>query len=260
MAFAFDLISDLHIETWPDFDWTGQPTSPYCVVAGDVARDPDLVVKTLQHLGSCYSAVFYIDGNDEHRNFMTDLSQSYENINFYANNIPNVVYMRENVVIVNGVAFLAVNGWWTYDFDCQIDTEQSISWYGDYISIPKVSAEQVMNCAFIDARYMYNSIRKLQKHREVKSIVIITHTVPGPWLIEHDIELSGTHRFNCLGNNLMQKAIQEDSENKIKVWCFGHYHRPVDQNFLNIRFVNNCKGRGNSPWCQPAYYPKRIEI
>ena len=41
MKFAFDLISDLHIETWPDFDWTGQATSPYCVVAGDVARDRD---------------------------------------------------------------------------------------------------------------------------------------------------------------------------------------------------------------------------
>jgi hypothetical protein len=29
MLFAFDLISDLHVDTWPKpFDWTGQATSP----------------------------------------------------------------------------------------------------------------------------------------------------------------------------------------------------------------------------------------
>ena len=39
MSFAFDLISDIHAETWPDFDWTGKATSAYCVVAGDLARD-----------------------------------------------------------------------------------------------------------------------------------------------------------------------------------------------------------------------------
>jgi len=39
MQFAFDLISDLHIETWPQFDWKDQATSPFCVVAGDIAKD-----------------------------------------------------------------------------------------------------------------------------------------------------------------------------------------------------------------------------
>jgi hypothetical protein len=69
MKFAFDLISDLHVETWDSFDWTGQATSPYCVVAGDVARDRQLLLAdVLKHLGECYpGGVFYIDGNDEHR-------------------------------------------------------------------------------------------------------------------------------------------------------------------------------------------------
>ena len=44
MSFAFDLISDLHGETWPEFVWTGQATSAYCVVAGDLARDRDIVL------------------------------------------------------------------------------------------------------------------------------------------------------------------------------------------------------------------------
>ena len=58
MEFAFDLISDLHIETWPGFDWSNQATSPYCVVAGDIARDRKGLIETLKHLGRCYQGVF----------------------------------------------------------------------------------------------------------------------------------------------------------------------------------------------------------
>ena len=82
MTFAFDLISDLHIETWDSFDWVGQATSPYCVVAGDVCRDRTLLVDTLTHLGQCYpGGVFYIDGNDEHRYQMEEIGTSYYDLN-----------------------------------------------------------------------------------------------------------------------------------------------------------------------------------
>jgi hypothetical protein len=80
MSFAFDLISDLHTETWPGFDWSGLATSPYCVVAGDVARDRSVVVDSLRHLGQCYQAVFYVDGNDEHRYYLDDLNSSYADL------------------------------------------------------------------------------------------------------------------------------------------------------------------------------------
>jgi hypothetical protein len=95
MSFSFDLISDLHIESWPNFDWSNQATSPYCVVAGDVARDTELVVKTLQHLGQCYAGVFYIDGNEEHRYQLNDLDKSYQDMSAAVSNIPNVVYMQQ---------------------------------------------------------------------------------------------------------------------------------------------------------------------
>ena len=81
MNFSFDLISDLHIETWGSrFDWTGQPTSQYCVVAGDIARDRALVIDALEHLGTVYQGVFYIDGNDEHKDYGGNLSQSYKEL------------------------------------------------------------------------------------------------------------------------------------------------------------------------------------
>lgn len=260
MTFAFDLISDLHVETWDSFDWTGQPTSPYCIIAGDVSRDQDLVVQTLEHLSKCYAGVFYIDGNEEHRLHLQDLGKSYKTLRNKIDQVADVVYLQDNVVIINGVAILATNGWWSYDLDVTIDYEESQSWYCAYTNTTQSTADAITGIAYHDSAYMSNSIRKLQTHQEVRSIVMVSHTLPAAWLCNHDLDLADQPRFNCMGNPHLQLALDEDSENKIKVWAFGHYHRPVDRDFSGIRYVSNPRGRGNTPWSQPAYYPKRIEV
>ena len=260
MTFAFDLISDLHVETWDQFDWDGQPTSPYCVVAGDVSRDHEQVAQTLAHLSDCYAGVFYIDGNDEHRYQLEDLAGSYRSLKNKLKKLDGVVYLQDNVVIINGVAILATNGWWSYDFDTTIDYEESQVWYQEYTQSTQSSADAITGIAYHDAAYLNSSIHKLQTHKEVKSIVIVSHTLPSARLCSHDTDLVNTARFNCMGNPHLQQVLDEDTENKIQVWAFGHYHRPVDRDFDGIRYVSNPRGRGNTPWSQPAYYPKRIEV
>ena len=260
MTFAFDLISDLHVDTWDEFDWAGQPTSPYCVVAGDVGRDWEQIAETLEHLGKQYAGVFYIDGNDEHRYYLENLENSYQGLEQAVTGIKNVVYMQNNVVIINGVAIIATNGWWSYDFDDAMDPDQSQSWYEEYVQVSSSSAAAITGVAYHDAAYMINSVSKLQKQQDVQAIVLVSHTVPAPWIVEHDIDLANTVRFNTMGNQHIQTALEEDTEGKIRTWCFGHYHRPVDRDFGGIRYVSNPRGRGNTPWSQSPYYPKRIEI
>jgi hypothetical protein len=260
MTFAFDLISDLHIETWDSFDWVGQPTSPYCIVAGDVSRDPEITKETLEHLGKQYAGVFYIDGNDEHRFYLEDLGNSYRVLTEAINNIHNVVYMQDNVVIVNGVAILATNGWWTYDFDSDLPVDQSMFWYRDKNQLSEPAANAITGVAYHDAAYIINSVSKLQRQRDVTSIVIVTHTVPAPWIIDHDIDFNDNYLYNIMGNRHIQMALDEDTENKIKAWCFGHYHKSVDRDFGGIRYICNPRGRGNKQWSQNPYFPKRIKI
>jgi hypothetical protein len=260
MTFSFDLISDLHVESWGQFDWSGQPTSPYCIVVGDVSRDRDLLASALENLGECYAGVFYIDGNDEHRYHLDNLGESYKELNQVIKKIPNVIYMQDNVVIVNDVAILATNGWWTYDFDSSIDYDQTQQWYKEYTQSNQNVADSIAGIAYNDAAYLINSVKKLQTHKEVSKIVLVSHTVPSPNLVNHDMDLAGTYRFNCVGNPMLAKALDEDTENKIKTWCFGHYHKPVDQFVHNVRYVSNPRGRGDTPWSQTVYYPKRIEI
>ena len=261
MTFAFDLISDLHVETWDTFDWVNQATSPYCVVAGDVARNRQRLLDTLEHLGKCYpGGVFYVDGNEEHKDYLDDLGASYRDLAKDIHAIPNVVYMQDNVIIVNGVALLGTNAWWTYDFDPAIDVDSSMQSIQDHFGITQSAATNIVGVAYNDAAYMINSVRKLQTHKEVGAIVIVSHTVPAPWIVSHDPDLAGNWRYNGMGNSHITRAVDEDTENKIRAWCFGHYHRPVDRDLGGIRYVSNPRGRGNTDWCQQAFYPRRIEI
>jgi hypothetical protein len=264
MSFAFDLISDLHAETWTNFDWAGQATSPYCVVAGDIARDRDTVIDTLRHLGSCYQAVFYVDGNDEHRYFYNDLNASYADLARRLKKIPNVVFLQDNVVVIDGVAILGTNGWWGFDLDENIDSEGSKQWMKNRYEArhPEVvvDTQMIHDASRTDAAYLVSSIQRLQTHQDVKKIVIVTHTVPDAELIQHDIDLAGKYDFNCMGNRLMRLVHTNDTEHKIHTWCFGHYHGTVDRMLNGIRYVNNCRGRGDTPHRNHVYYPKRIEI
>ena len=260
MSFAFDLISDLHAETWPELDWSYQATSPFCVIAGDISRDRNIVKQTLNHLSQCYQAVFYIDGNDEHRYFLDHLSASYTDLIAEVEHIPNVVYLQDNVVVVDGVAILGTNGWFGFDFDLKIDPNQVEQWCQDTYKISTVATANIAQLASNDAAYMVSSIKRLQTHNDVKKIVMVTHTVPDPALISHDIELQGSMRFNTMGNRYMMQALGADTERKIHTWCFGHYHGSVDQIRSNVRFVNNCRGRANTKYSQYAYYPRRIII
>lgn len=261
MKVAFDLISDLHLDSWPaKFDWSDCATSPYAIVAGDIAQDRTLLYQALANLGQCYQAVFYIDGNDEHSSQYSVLSQSYKDLTVNIAKIPNVVFLQNNVAVVDGVAVLGTNGWWGFDFDLSVDPEQSAAWWYEKEHQTKDTAKKISKLATTDATYMISSVKRLQAHQDVKHIVMVTHTVPCSTLIEHDIDLDGSLRFNMMGNRNMMLALDSDTKNKIHTWCFGHYHGSVDQMRDGVRFVNNCRGRHGSPWAHHVYHPRRIEI
>ena len=260
MTFTFDLISDLHVDAWPTIDWGAMPTSPVCVVAGSVSQDRRLVLETLRELGRNYQAVFYIDGSAEHQYNLEHLNYSYTDLVHKINQIPNVVYLQDNVVVVDGVAILGTNGWWGFDLDLGIDPTGSAQQYQEDYCISNEAVKTISRMANTDAMYMINSVKRLQTHLDVKKIVMVTHTVPSADLIAHDIKLAGKLRFNSMGNRLMQSALLADTEHKIHTWCFGHYPGSVDQKRNNIRYVNNGRGRGDSTWCQHVYYPLKITV
>lgn len=260
MNFAFDLISDLHVEPGEQFDWNGQQTSLYCVVAGDIARDRDTLLETLRHISSCYLGTLYIDGNDEHRDHMTDIDASYAELSEELQKIPGLIYLHNNVVVIDGIAFIGVNGWWNFHFNTDLELADCVRWYCDYVSVDHVVAYQTVQKAYNDAAYLSSTIRRLQKHPDVKSIIIVSHTVPTPELTDHDTDLVDQLRYNCVGNPHLLRSLEHDTANKVSMWCFGHYHRAMDREINSIQFISNPRGRINTPWCQNPYFARRIEV
>jgi hypothetical protein len=208
--------------------------------------------------------VFYIDGNDEHSCNYHRIGESYQELTRSINRINRVTYLQDNVVVIDGVAILGTNGWWGYDLDENINRDNCkqhmTDWYAKKMPGFEINPEEISDMSRRDVAYLINSVRRLQTHNDVKKIVIVTHTVPAAHLICHDIELTNTRLFNIMGNRLMHLVHTNDTEHKINTWCFGHYHGNIDKTIQGIRFVNNCRGRGDSPYRQDAYFPKRIEI
>lgn len=260
MKFAFDLISDLHVESWDGFDWSGQATSPFCVLAGDVARDYNQLEDTLEHLGECYQAVFYIDGNDEHKDCWEDMGGNYKNIAHIAEYTSGIVYLQDNVVIINGVAILGTNGWWTWDTDLTAGIEYTKTWFSEHYNISSYVPRVIDRLAENDVQYLTASLARLQTMPDVKRVVMVTHTVPGSDLVAHDIDLDGTYRLNCMCNNDIRSILEVDTERKVSHWCFGHYHGHVDRMIDGVRYVNNCRGKKDTPYNKSVYFPLRIEV
>lgn len=260
MNFAFDIISDLHIQPDEDFNWSGQQTSLYCVVAGDVAQDRETLLRTLRHISSCYLGTLYVDGNEEHRDYLDDLDSSYDSLAQELQKIPSLIYLHNNVVVIDGVAFVGVNGWWNFHYDTSLDLTESVEWYCQYVNVDHRVAYQTAEKAYGDAAYLTNTISRLQRHPDVRSIVVISHTVPDAELTNHDADLASQLRYNCVGNPHLIRCREHDTANKIIMWCFGHYHRVIDREIDGVQFVSNPRGRANTPWCQSPYYARRLEI
>jgi len=252
MQIAFDLISDLNIID--EFDWTGQPTSLNCVVAGNVSRSFDTTIRTLEHLGKCYKSVFYIDGSLEHRDCLPYLSENYAELKKIISRMDNVVYMQDNVIVQENLAIVACNGWWTYDFNYDIEPEQSEQWLREDWTINDTEIATIYSMAYGDARYLASCIQKLQTYKNVKKIVVVTNTVPLPGLLSHDRELMNSVRFNLMGNSLITQCLAADEKELIDTWCFGHYPEPIERMNNGIRFVSNPKAD------HPVYNPKRVVI
>lgn len=230
MKLGFDLISDLNLSPNDEFDWENKATSLYCLVAGNISDDFKTVIKTLHHLSSFYQGVFYIPGSLEYKN-TEDIDKRTNEICRTCLQISNVAVLHQHVVIIDGVAILGVNGW-----------------YGNYTPEGGIDELHMQGKRHEDIFYLRNSLNKLQKHLDVKKILILSNSVPGENLY-----------FGEIPNDVRQQlplnlTLETDTEHKISHWAFGTYGKIVDTAINDINYVNNPKLN------RDPYWAKRIEV
>ncbi len=255
MEFTFDLISDLNIID--QLDWDNQPTSLFCVVAGNISVDRTILLDTLTHLSTHYKQVFYIDGPLDHHWQMADIYASYDNLIDSIKDIKNVVYCHNMICVINETAIISANGWWSFDWDDSFDDEQiqqhfAYTWHHHNMM-------NFLHYSLSDARYLRAGIEKLQAHEDINEIIVVTNTVPHKKLIEHDTKYSDNVAVNFLGNSMITDCLESDHLGKVSTWCFGNYPHAIDTEIDGVRYVSNPRGLQDQPWTKAVYYPLVIK-
>lgn len=258
----FDLISDLHIETWPEdkqLEWSGMPTSLVAVIAGDISKDLDITYKTVLEISKHYRHTIFVDGNHEHGFPGNDIHTRRLNISEKFSKYKNISYLFRNTIILDNVAFVGCNGWWSYDF-CEpyVSKQDAIQYQIDKGSDEGSALEQ-WNTAIEDSEHISHSVDNCNRNPEIKSIVVVTHTVPNKklsWMPDqtHLVPVMGTQ-----GSSYLESIPLRDVNKKIKVWCFGHVHHPQDTVIDDIRYVSNPRGIPGHLGSQEIYFPKFIK-
>lgn len=231
LEYSVDLISDLNLTVTDHFDWTGKPTSLFCIVAGNISSDLAVVKNVLTHLGTVYRGVLYIDGPLEHPDIMEYRSKVYK-IEQLCKPIKNVVYMHNYVVVLNSIAFVGINGWYGLGvLDLQVEDDGILR---------QLQGE--------DVGYLTKTIKSLQLHKDANRIMVISNSLPADYL------LYDTTTSSCLDGIEPGISLVMDTDEKVTHWLYGGPHPTADYLYNGRRFVNNPKIKG-----QP-YWPKRIVI
>lgn len=229
MQICFDIINDLHLTSSDKFIWEGKATSLYCLVTGNISDDPKIIHRTLSYLSTLYQGVFYIDGSREHTDLI-NRSDKTDELQKICNTINNTVYLYSEVVIMNGIAIIGINGW-----------------YGNYPVVTLADDLLIETYRREDIVYLSNLIKKLQLHVDVKEIIVISNSVPNKEL--YFGEASGLVDDLC-----PTLCLRGDTEKKVKYWTFGTYDKKVDITINDINFISNPYNKD-----QP-YWPSRIVI
>ena len=259
MNVTIDLISDLNIID--SFNWEGQPESLMCVVAGNISSDREIVIDTLKHLSKQYKHVFFIDGPKEHVWNMDDISWSYIDLVDRCSEMENVTYLHNQVCILNGVAIVPVNGWYSFDFNTGFDLDQQFMWMKENGYCQRIEdVMKIMSYGLSDVRYLEQTITKMQDMDDVKQIIVVSATVPDKRFVEHDTMLQDTPLMNLQGNSHLIKALEVDTKKKISTWMFGTYPHGDDEIVNGVRFVSNPRGIAEDFASWATYHPKRIDL
>ena len=226
---GFDIIGELFINPNDSFNWENKASSLYCIVTGNITSDMRVLVQVLAHLAKYYQGVFYVPGILEYETSDNIMERANE-IAQICSRIPNVILLHQSVIVIDGVGVMGVNGW---------------SNAGSLSSVP----DMVRTAArYEDTKYLNSTLEKLQRHLDVKKIILVSNAVPKeelyfgeePPVVYDQIPLTST--------------LHVDTEKKVKHWVFGTYTKSVDTVIDDIQYLNN-PYLGNKP-----YWPKRLTV
>ena len=245
MPINFDLVSDLYLTTLEDFSWEGKATSLFCIVAGNISADHDVLFAFLETL----------EGDLEHDLFEGDFDRSYSSIRDNLEAMERVFFLHENIVILPNATLLATNGWTTFDFTSKHTIDETLDFLEQREMVPIDVANNIFKLAVTDQHYMYNSIESVQDMDEVTNVILVTNSVPCPDFVKHNFDYDGTLLGDTCGTGGIRDCLDNDIKNKVNTWLFGKYPDAIEHDVDGVRYISNPGAHRDLD----IYYPKIIK-
>jgi hypothetical protein len=226
---GFDIISDLNLNPNDSFNWENKASSLYCILAGNISSNIRTVAQVLVHLSKHYQGVFYVPGDLEYETTDSIPNRTNE-LMMLCESIPSICMLHQHVAIIDGIAIMGVNGWANQNSDNPME------------DIIKTAAK------LEDLAYLKMTVQKLQRHLDVKKIIVVTSAVPRTDLFY------GEEPSETYDQIPLSAMLTSDTERKVKHWVFGTYVKNVDTILDDVNYLNN-------PFiAKSPYWAKRLTV
>jgi predicted phosphohydrolase len=261
-SFKFDLVSDLHVDRWPqELDWDALRQNDIVIVAGDVADSIERTHEELERLAKVYKTVLYIDGNHEFCEQLykgeDDTGDFDDRLRLALSDLPNVHFLKDGVFTCNGLAIIGRNGHWDYKGLDSVTPEEAEEAVAEKLSFPPEAAEVFRQQAKQDAADLRQLVRELNDDPAIHSILVVTHTLPSRKLFPKSVTPVPAH-FSNLCNSEMEGVLKEDVNHKVRLWVFGHWHGTREETIEGVRHISHPRGTYRKG--KPPYAPLPLEI
>jgi len=222
------------------------------IISGDISENNELTIKILNVLKKFYKYIVFIIGN--HDIFITNRIEEddyennsllkFEELKRKCKDLENIYLLDGGIITINGVSIGGTMGW--YDGSYIYKYKNQYYQYNDkrinkdwltYIDGRKIRGIKMFN------EYFEYELEKL-KYLVSNSNIVTTHFMPtnnqkhfNPMYLQKIYE--SMNQYFCF--NGIDKLEDEINE-KLKHWIYGHSHDGIDYEYKNIRVVNNCIG------------------
>src|SRR5579859_6151488 len=261
----YDGCSDLHVDTFKigvlSVDWATERNdgSEVLVIAGDTANHYDKLLRVLAKASPFYTQVVFLDGNHEHYDTRSTVTNAVAVLEHKAAALPNVTYLNgKNACRFGATVFIGCNGWYDFKLMCPDFTsaQQEAAWRdmsNDSVYIrhqwPEVDRDgwrPVQDVADEHAELLRQQVESYSQDETVEAIIVVTHTAPiRPCLVERPADPAWQALSGAYGNSAMARVLAVPGH-KIKHWIYGHTHFKRDftaaVNGVPVRFINNARG------------------
>jgi predicted phosphodiesterase len=244
------ILSDLHVDygTRPrPIEWV---EADVAVIAGDTANSIDAALPVILEAAERYKDVVLVDGNHEHwRNSRKRITVD-ENLEQYAMQLPDNVHLLRrghHSVMVQGVKFIGLNGWYTADYMGDPDHNRAYwkeNWSDAIFSgFAPISQHYPWTRAEEDARIIQDELGQIND--AMVPVVVVTHTVPHRDCVRQGPEWSFSN--NYFVNSKMQNIIDDGLARFVTLWIFGHTHDRMSKIINGVNIIANPRGE-NKNW------------